>query len=47
MARDVDLGKPPDPWGVYTDAALSGTPVILKIVVSGTPYYWKVYPTKA
>lgn len=31
----------------YGDAALSGTPVILKIDVSGTPYYWKVYPTKA
>jgi len=28
------------------DATLSGTPKIIEIDIGGTPYYFKVYPTK-
>jgi hypothetical protein len=31
----------------YPDAALTGTPRVAKTLIGATPYYWKVYPTKA
>lgn len=31
----------------YQDAAVSGTPRVAKVLVGTTPYYFKVYPTKA
>lgn len=30
----------------YADATLSGTPIIIKVDIGGTPYYFKAYPTK-
>lgn len=30
----------------YADATLSGTPIIIRIDIGGTPYYFKAYPTK-
>jgi len=29
-----------------SDVILSGTPIVMKVVIAGVPYYWKVYPTK-
>jgi len=31
----------------YADATLSGAPIIVKVDIGGTPYYFKAYPTKA
>jgi hypothetical protein len=31
----------------YPDSAISGTPRVAKTLIGATPYYWKVYPTKA
>jgi len=27
------------------DGTLGGTPLLIKIDIGGTPYYWKIYPT--
>jgi len=30
----------------HTDAALSGTPKVVEVLIGATPYFFKVYPTK-
>ena len=42
---DIKGGKLKDMLD-YDDAVLSGTPRIVEIDIDGTPYYFKVYPTK-
>jgi hypothetical protein len=43
MADEVRNPTQP-PWG-WKDATLSGTPVLCRRYVGGTPYYCKAYPT--
>lgn len=30
----------------YTDSTISGTPIIIRVDIDGTPHYFKAYPTK-